>query len=757
MKKYFSVLLLLFTFIEINAQYFILNGFVSDSLSGEKLSSVSVWLSNSNKGTSTDKFGFFSLLINDSSQSIIRFSYLGYKKKEVFLSRKANQIHNIFLVPEPIMTEEVVVQTDREKINLKSTDIGLTNFNIQNIKTLPSVGGEIDVMKALQLSSGVMFGQEGSNAIYVRGGGADHNLILLDGVKIYNPNHLFGFFSVFNSDVLKSMDLYKGSIPAKYGGKLSSVLDIAMKEGNTSELKYTGGISLISSRLTIEGPIGDTQKGSFLISGRRTYLDPLIAITSNNPNPEDKTSFYFYDFNTKLNYQITENDRIFLSGYFGKDHIGYSNSQSGSEQSKLSFVWGNSAYNFRWNRIWSDHFFSNSSVIYSDFQSDFNYTIGGNNAIIKNPSIKEISLRSEFSYFLNEDQLIESGFQISNYYFIATSGITSSNIESTSLKAVEFHTFLTHEWEINGKLKISSGLQFAHFSSGNYFNFDPRFSARYLIDNQNSIKLSYTKMHQYIHSLSSSSFSSIGDVFYPSTSFLKPELSQQISLGYHKLFEEMETYSGIEFTSEIYYKKMDYLPLFRQQFSSADPDQIAEDVVLGKGWAYGLELQLTKADGKINGWINYTLNKGWRQYDSKNNGDPFNPKFDRTHQFNLVLNYKWTERTKIGTTFVLASGQPYTVPKQRYYINGYNGENQNNQGVIDYGEIYNVRLPIYNRLDLSSTYTFKGYGIDMELFMNIYNVYGFPNPMFVSYDIKTKQIKTFSLGILPTIGWNFKF
>ncbi len=747
-------LLVLFVLHNIVLAQSTLHGFVSDASTKERLVGANIRIEGTHRGTTTNVYGFFSLPGNDSSEVKIRVSFLGYETKIIVRQQKEieNKPLEIFLKPSNIQSQEVVIEADRYKSNISSTSMGVTSIPILQIQTLPSVGGEVDILKAVQLQSGVSSGQEWTNGIYVRGGSFDQNLILLDGVTIYNPNHLFGFFSIFNTDAVKNVELIKGGIPAEYGGRLSSVLSFTLNDGNLEKTVWKGGVSLIASRLSVEGPLSDEKKGSYLLSVRRSYFDTFLwAIGGFKSGGPD---FYIYDLTAKTNYSVSENDRVFLSGYFGRDNLKSTSSNNGLDIFSIDLAWGNQAYNARWNHLWSSNFFSNVAVIYSDYTSEQKTDIF-NTVSAKEPSVKDISIKADGEYFFTENQTLLFGSAYVYHRYRATAGLLQGGDETVALNANELQNYISHDWKISDQLRITDGIRADYFSTAKKVEIDPRVNLRYLIADDLSLKASYTRMHQFVHLLSTAVFALPGDVYYPATEFLKPQASQQVSVG---IFSSLNVINmpEVESSVEVYYKEMNNLPMFRQKFSSPSDERIQQDVVIGKGWVYGVDVQLSKQSGAFTGWLSYSYLSAWRQFDEKNGGRAFRPKFERTHQLNIVLNYSLSEKWTAGTIFILASGQPITVPRQKYFIFNQDGSgNSNLDYILDYGDIYSFRLPMYNRMDLSFTRKWEGWGAKWELFLNVFNVYAYPIPLYTSY-LGDKFLQ-FNIGFVPTVGINFTF
>ena len=728
------------------------HGFISDASTKERIVGANIKVEGTSRGTTTNTYGFFSLPGKDSSKIRIRISFLGYETKIIEWHKTENRPLEISLTPSNIESQEVIIEADRTNSNVSSTSMGVTSIPILQIQTLPSVGGEVDILKAVQLQSGVSSGQEWSNGIYVRGGSFDQNLILLDGVTIYNPNHLFGFFSIFNTDAVKDAELIKGGISAEYGGRLSSVLSFTLKEGNLEKTVWKGGVSLIASRLSVEGPISDEKNGSYLLSVRRSYFDKLFWALDGFK--KSSSNFYIYDLIAKANYTFSNRGRVFLSGYFGRDNFNNERSSNSTEIVDIDLIWGNQAYNVRWNHLWSSNFFSNVALIYSDYTSTQKTNII-NTISRKDPSVKDLSLKADGEYFFTENQSFTFGSTFVYHRFQATSGILENSDEVVIINAKEVQNYISHDWKISDQLRITDGIRADYFSAAKKIEIDPRLNIRYLIADDVSIKASYTRMHQFIHLLSTAVFALPGDVYYPATEFLKPEISQQTSIG---IFSSLNVLNmpEVESSVEVYYKDMNNLPMFRQKFSSPSNERIQQDVVIGKGWVYGVDVQLSKQSGAFTGWLSYSYLSAWRQFDEKNGGRAFHPKFERIHQLNIVLNYQLFEKWKVGTIFVLASGQPITVPRQKYFIQPqYNPTGPTIDYALDYGDIYSFRLPMYNRLDLSFTRTWNGWGAKWELFLNVYNIYGYPNPLYIAYS--GNSFLQFNIGFVPTVGLNFTF
>lgn len=469
-------------------------------------------------------------------------------------------------------------------------------------------------------------------------------------------------------------------------------------------------------------------------------------------------NFYIYDIITKANYSVSENDRVFLSGYFGRDNLNNDDSYIGPDIFSIGLVWGNQAYNARWNHLWSSQLFTNVALIYSDYSSK-QKTILSSTFSRKEPSVKDLTVKADGEYYFAENQSLLLGSAVSMRRFNATAGILESSDEAIVLNANEVQSYVSHDWKISEQLRVTNGIRVDYFSSAKKIEIDPRVNVRYLVTDDLSLKASYTRMHQFVHLLSTAVFALPGDVYYPATEFLKPQTSQQVSAG---IFSPL-TFLGLselESSLEVYYKDMNNLPMFRQKFSSPSDERIRQDVVIGKGWAYGVDVQLSKFTGTITGWLSYSYLSAWRQFAEKNSGRAFRPRFERTHQLNIVLNYPLSDKWTAGAIFILASGQPVTIPRQKYFIS----PQQNPNGptidyALDYGDIYSVRLPMYNRLDVSFTRKWEGWGAKWELFLSVYNVYAYPIPLYTSYynSYSGTNFVQFNIGFVPTVGLNFTF
>ena len=750
---------------------YIVNGIVTDSLSGESLIGVTVKFSNrTQNGTSTNAYGFFSYKLT-SGVYTMTVSYIGYRTIVSTITVESDKRMNLTLVPENSIGE-IVVTAEKRNDNLLGPQMGLTKINLSEIRNVPVIFGERDVLKTLQLLPGIKSAGEGNSGFYVRGGSADQNLILLDEAPVYNASHLLGFFSTFNSDAIKDVSVFKGGMPAQYGGRLSSVLDIRMNDGNKKEYTAEGGIGLISSRLKVEGPIV-RDKSSFMISGRRTYADAFLALAKDTSIR--KNTLYFYDLNAKANYQLDQKNTIFLSGYFGRDELGLNQT--------FGFDWGNATATLRWNHLYSNRLFSNTSLIYSNYNYVIENFIEENNFKVSS-SIRDLNLKQDFQLSLSNSHNLRFGLDMVNHR-IAPGSITSSAGSSVNeetierRKGMEVSAYVSDEWEINDKFNIVYGLRASSFflrgpgifnnydlegrisssrsyGSGelvkNYFRLEPRLSASYLLSEHSSLKVSYTRNSQNMHLMSNSTASSPTDLYIMSSNNVKPEIADQVAGGYFRNFNE----DKYEFSAEVYYKTMLNQIEYRSGTDLRGNRNVEADLLYGEGRAYGIELYIKKRFGKLNGWLGYTLSRTERRFDDINNGIWFNAKQDRTHDLSLVGIYKAGPRWTLSSTFVYNTGNAVTFPAGKYQVN--------NQTYFYYSARNSDRMPDYHRLDLAATLEAKpGKKLQSSWSMGFYNVYGRKNAYAINFQddpddkTKTQAVKTTLFGIIPSITWNFKF
>ncbi len=753
---------------------FTVSGYVKDGASGETLIAANIInKSNPQQGVSTNLYGFYSLTLPEGDYTLI-FSYLGYSNKVIDVKLTKNQRINIDLV-EGVRIQEVVVTGEREDKNVEGTEMGTIDLPMEDIKKLPAIFGEVDILKTLQLLPGVSSAGEGSAGFYVRGGGADQNLVLLDEAIVYNSGHMFGFFSIFNSDAIKNTLLIKGGMPAYYGGRISSVVDIQMKEGNNKNFVVEGGIGLIASRLTIEGPI-KKDKSSFMVSGRRTYAFDLAQPAMKGTNFEG-TNYYFYDLNAKVNHIFSDKDRLYISAYFGRDVLNYSSLERGFN---FRMAYGNTTATVRWNHLFTDKLFMNVSAIYNDYdfsfngsQSDFSFNLFS--------GVRDYNAKIDFYFAPNIKHYIKFGV---NYNFHkltpnivkANSGDVNFTTDLQSKYAHETAIYIQDDYKITNRLSVNFGLRASLFMqvgpytssiTGNeykklepvktYFGLEPRLSGKFSLDAHSSVKAGVTVNEQYIHLVSNSSSTLPTDIWVPSTELVEPQKGIQYAVGYFRNFfkDQFET------SVEVYYKDLRNQIDYGENYVNDIASDVENEFVFGVGKSYGIEVFLKKQKGNFGGWIGYTLSKTERTFPDIDEGKSYPAKFDRKHDLSVVLNYTISPYVQIGSVFVYGTGNAYTPLKSIYFI-----ENNLN---VEYGNRNSARIDSYHRLDFSATLNFRPYSkkrFTSTWVISIYNVYNRKNTYFIYYDTETNSetgsakataYKVSLFPIIPSITWNFKW
>jgi hypothetical protein len=759
------------------------SGYVRDSASGETVIGATVGLYGGKTSVTTNQYGYFSITL-DTGNYAIAVSHISYFTLTVNLQLTANMEQNLFLVSKAAAMSEVVVYSKRRDANVKNAQMGKIDLSLTQVKTIPAFLGEVDILKTIQLLPGVRNAGEGNAGFYVRGGGPDQNLILLDDAVVYNSGHLFGFFSIFNSDAIKNVSLIKGGMPAQYGGRLSSVVDVAMKDGNSNKFSGEGGIGLIASRLSLQGPL-KKDKASFMLSGRRTYIDvlakPLISKTSNAYG----SGYYFYDLNAKVNYRFSPKDRLYLSSYFGRDVFKFRNNK---RSFGADIPWGNSTATLRWNHVFGPKLFANTTLVYNDYH--FSFSAMQNNFEVKLASgIKDGTAKIDFDYYPSATHKLKFGGLSTYHKFIPNviSGKQDSVVFSPAnaevKHAIESGLYIQDDWELTEKLKASYGLRWSSFTQigpyrkfvrdenenkldstsydrlekvQNYNGLEPRMTLRYSIDAATSIKASVSRNLQYIHLVSNAGTTLPTDLWVPSTYQVQPQKSWQYAAGYFKNFKD----NNYETSIEVYYKDMRHQIEFEEGYQPnvGDPE---EKFVFGKGWSYGTELFINKVRGRFTGWIGYMLSWTGRQFEDLNGGAKFPAKYDRRHDLSLVGTYEANKKWKLGGVFVYGTGNATSLP-ERFYIIG---------GVLtqEFSKVNSYRLAPYHRLDLSATYTprpKKQKKVQSYWVFSVYNVYSRSNPYFLYFDqtgnpfdgslkIEARQVSLFP--VLPSVTWNFKF
>ena len=812
MKKHrllwaFYALLLLPSSLKAQSQErFTINGYVREKGSGELLPGVSVYVKDKKIGTQTNNYGFYSLTLNTSEEITIVYSFVGYRPETKTLKIPKSLEMNIDLSPDNQELKEVVVRGDfpeNQKVS-ESVQMSQISIPIQQIKEIPALLGEKDVLKVLQLMPGVQKGSEGNSGIYVRGGGADQNLLILDDAPVYNASHLFGFFSVFNGDALKSVELTKGGFPARFGGRLSSVIEMQMKEGSRDKLHIEGGIGLIASRLVVQSPIGKNHKSSFLISGRRTYIDALARPFIDKKNGDG--GYYFYDLNAKINYDFGQKNRLYLSGYFGKDVFFGINKQNDGTQDEFGLNWGNQTATLRWNHLFNERLFVNSSIIFSNYQFKvyaINQQLQSGKTLEFELSylsdIQDIGFKTDFDFLPNPAHSIKFGLAGTLHQFSPSSIVVKddaiskyqNNIER--IDALETGVYAEDTYKPTDRLKINAGLRLSTFSTPkvNYVNPEPRLAMAYSARNDLAFKASFATMNQYIHLLSNSGASLPTDLWVPSTDKLPAQRSRQFAMGIAKDFTE----KNLALTIEGYYKEMDNIVAYKEGASSLlvdGPEVLAEEKEKGKSWddqvtsgkgkSYGAEFLLQRKVGKFTGWVGYTLSWTKHQFDDLNFGKEFWAKNDRRHDLSVVGVYHLSPRITLSGTWVYGTGNALTVPTAAFSGNvhtpgispfGIPGSGSGNYSYNyfreypDYGERNNFRAEAFHRMDVGVQFhkiMKKGHERTWEF--SIYNLYNRKNPYFYSFSntynnrdqSTTRSLTRYSLlGIIPSLSYSFKF
>ena len=741
------------------------NGTVKDKLTGESIIGAVIKIDQLvNVVVTSNEYGFYAISLPKGKYDL-RISFVGYEEKRIPILLNAPLITNVFLESKNQLAE-VVVSTKRKDDNLTKAQIGTETLNMQSISKVPVIFGEKDVLKTIQLLPGVKSAGEGNSGFYVRGGAADQNLILLDEAPVYNASHLLGFFSTFNSDAIKDATLIKGNGPAQYGGRLSSVLDVKMKDGNNKNYTVNGGLGLISSRLSIEGPIQE-DKSSFILSGRRTYADVFLKASEKFKD----NILYFYDLNAKANYKIDDKNRIYFSGYFGQDELGLGSS--------FRINWGNKTGTIRWNRIVNNKLFLNTSFIYSDYSYNVGLKNGETNFNV-NSNIKDINLKQDYTYYLNPKNTIRFGFNSILHTITPSvfSGTVNNNINKVGRNGLENALYFNNNFKANQQLTFDYGVRISAYSimggdqynvynnnaitqsillqknefGKTYMNVEPRFTSNYRINDLSSVKIAYARNVQHLHLLSNATAASPSDQWIGNSYNIKPELADQTSIGYARNFKN-NTY---ELGAELYYKRMQNQLDYKDGTNINTIADVESSLLYGVGRAYGFEFLAKKKIGLFSGWISYTLSKTERKIDGINDGNWYNAKQDRTHDVSIVtileLNPKWT----VSGVFVYSTGNAVTFPTGKYAL----GE----QTIYQYANRNANRMPDYHRLDISATYENKNKKKNAGSWnFSLYNVYGRENAYQISFqddpsdNSKTQIIQTALFRWVPSITYNFKF
>ncbi|GGB95486.1 TonB-dependent receptor [Dyadobacter sediminis] len=777
-------------------QQLTISGFVREKGSLELLPGVNVYVRNSAVGTVTNTYGFYSVTIPKSDSITVTYSFVGYEKQDIRIASAENQQIDIMLSSVNQLDEVIVSGTRQNEKVSESVQMSQIEVPVSQIKKIPAFFGEKDVIRVLQLMPGVQKGTEGQTGLYVRGGGPDQNLIILDDAVVYNASHLFGFFSVFNSDALKSVELTKGGFPARYGGRLSSVVEMNMKEGSKEKLHGEGGIGLISSRLTMEGPLAG-KKSSFLVSARRTYIDvlatPLIAQQQIGNSSKVKPGYFFYDLNAKVNYDFGSRNKLYASGYFGQDKFSIREKSENSEN-RSGLNWGNATATVRWNHLINQKLFVNTSFIYSHF----NFRIFSNDkefdkgevvdefSLKYNSLIRDFSLKTDFDYYPHSKHSIKFGAQAIAHRFIPSAlgldgDFSESEIElrAKPINTMEAGAYAEDTWQPFTALKVNAGFRLSLFETRSkvYVRPEPRISAALKLAKDFSVKASYAKMNQYVHLLSNTGLGLPTDLWVPTTDRIAPQQSSQAAFGFAKDLEK----PGLALTLEGYYKRMDNIISYREgsSFISLNGENANElnwedNVTIGKGWSYGAEFMVQKKTGKLSGWIGYTLSWTKWKFPELNFGETFYPRYDRRHDLSMVGIYELSPRITLSATWVYGTGNALTIPVSKFSTfgnsfipNPYGYPSSYGNVTNEYGRKNAFRAEAYHRMDLAIQFHKKKKRHERTWEFGLFNAYNRRNPFFYNIDSKEDKnnpnqkinvLTRYSLfPVLPSFSYNFKF
>jgi hypothetical protein len=772
MKLSLFTLFLICASYTVNAQNFTVSGSVKDATNGEDLYGAAVKVKElTNVGAVTNAYGFYSLTLESGIYTLV-FRASGFENKEIVVELNEDVKLDVELdIPKDVQEIGAVeVKAEKENDNITSSGMNVTKFDPKSIETIPVLFGEKDIMKTLQLTPGVKGAGEGNAGFFVRGGGADQNLVLLDEAPVYNASHLLGFFSVFNSDAIKDVSLYKSGIPAEYGGRASSVMDVKMRDGNKKKFGMSGGIGLISSRLTVEAPIVK-DKGSFIISGRRSYADLFLKLSKDED--QRNTKLFFYDLNAKANYKIGEKDRIFLSGYFGRDKFGFGDN--------FGFDWGNATGTLRWNHLVNKKLFSNTSLIYSNFDYSFQIGAADDGGFGVQSSIQDWNIKQDFTFFANSNNTLKYGIN-AIYHTFKPGALTGSNESFNNIvldprHALEVGAYIQNEHKIGNRINMMYGLRYTGFNlmgDGTAYEFnddgvvtssteydswesikyhhglEPRVSSSFILTENNSIKVGYNRNFQYLHQVSNSTTSSPTDIWVPSSNVVMPQIADQVAAGYYQNLNK----NMFSISTEIYYKWLQNQIDYRNGANSFLNDEIEGEFVFGKGRAYGVELQVQKKKGKFTGWLSYTLSRSLRSFDAIDNGNEFSARQDRIHDISIVLMYKLNDFIALSSSWVYYTGDAVTFPSGKYEVNG--------TTIPYYTERNGYRMPDYHRLDIGLTWYFKEREkFEHNLNFSVYNAYARENAYTITFQedpddpSKTQAVQTTLFKAIPSITYNF--
>ena len=758
-----SLFLLIVSTVKAEAQNITLSGYIKDAATQESLIGATIYSTNTQKGTTTNVYGFYSLTLPKSDTIGLIVSYIGYTAQAKKLTINENLRLDILLEPSENKLGEVVITSGRTD-NVSRPQMGVISVPIQAITTLPVLAGERDILKIIQFLPGIQAGQEGTTGYFVRGGNIDQNLVQLDEATIYNPNHLFGLFSTFNINSIKGVTLTKGGFPANYGGRLSSILDVTMKDGNMEDFQVEGGIGTLSANLTLQGPL-QKGKSSYIISGRRSYFDLLTKPFA--PHGINGINYYLYDFNGKLNYELGKNDHLFISYFSGKDNADY----TGANSLNFNIDFGNITNTVRWNHLFGSKLFSNTSFIFNDYHLGL-ATTQTNYYSLLYTGIKDFTAKTDFTYIPSPNHEVKIGFSYT--YHTLYPGAVSAKIpkkgnrlelNKDSIAKVysnEFAFYISDEIKMSDVVSVTYGIRVPLFSSGgkSYTFVEPRFVAKFSLSETSSIKASYTRMNQFVHLVPFSTASLPTDIWLTSNNKIKPQNSTQYSIGYFRNFKN----NGIETSVEVYYKTMDNQVLFKEGTQIRLHTNLDDVLTFGSGTSYGIEFFAKKNFGKLTGWASYTLSKTTQIFPELNFGKEFPFTYDRRHNLSLTGSYDLSKYWTVSADFTLYSGIAFTLPAGKTFVSE---DGALYDGIYyDYSARNNSRLSPYNRLDISfsnkKTVKIWGKQYEREWVIGAYNVYSRQNPYFVylTTDPVTKQpvAKQVSLlPIIPSVSFNFKF
>jgi len=757
---------------------FTVSGKITDKENGETLAGATVYVKEINNGAAANNYGFYSISLPAGTYTFI-FDYIGYNKQTKTVELNNDLTLNVEMVSQASSLKEVEIKAKAKNENVKSTEMSVVKMDIKVVNKVPALLGEVDILKTIQLLPGVVSGGEGSTGFSVRGGGTDQNLILMDEAPVFNASHLMGFFSVFNNDAVKDLKLYKGDIPAAYGGRLASLLDVHQKEGNNKKFGVKGGIGLISSRLMVEGPI-KKNKASFLIAGRRSYADIFLPLA---PKEEIRdNTLYFYDVNFKVNAELNENNRVFMSGYVGRDVFGVKKHGRGN----MGMDYGNNTLTLRWNHLFSRKLFSNFTLV----RSNYNYKLQSdqrNQNFTWKSKMTNYTFKYDFGYFLNPDNTVKFGVFSTFHNFFP--GIITANDENSVLndfelpesQALEYGLYVQNKQKIGALLSLNYGLRFGifqnigpstvyHFNQNHistdstvysvneiyntYHGLEPRISLTYILTENSSLKASYSRTIQYVQLASNTTVGSPLSIWFPASPNVKPQYGDQVAAGYFRNFFD----GAVETSAEVFYKKMYNQIDFRDHAQLLMNEKLEGELRFGSGDAYGIELFVRKNTGKLTGWVSYTFSKSMRYFGQINDGNPYVSPFDKPHDFSIVANYDFTERFSVSATWVFTSGAPATFPTGRFVYG--------NMVAPVYSDRNDYRLPDYHRLDFGATLKEKekpGRKWHHSWVFSVYNVYNRHNAFSIDFEQaendanKTVAVKTYLFGIIPSVTFNFNF